>query len=55
MSSDPPLNCLILEISQIAWTLEMGLVPPFYILSIQHLITYRQSLLVYLSLTRKLI
>ena len=43
----------ILENSQIAWILELALLPLFFMWSIQHLIMCHQSPLVFLLLTRK--
>lgn len=53
MSWDPHLSCWILENSQIAWILELALLPHFFMWSIQHLIMCHQSSLVFLLLTRK--
>ena len=53
MSWDPHLSCWILENSQIAWILELALLPLFFMWSIQHLIMCHQSSLVFLLLTRK--
>ena len=53
MNWDRHLSCWILENSQIAWILEVALLPLFFMWSIHHLIMCHQNSLVFLLLTRK--